>query len=340
MAVTIPGTPTYPVSGTPFPAGSSSPSPVYSGVFIPSIWASKLVEKFYDSTVLSAISNTDYEGEIRNQGDHVIIRTKPDVSIKDYSADQALEFERPSSDVVEMLIDKGKYWNVILDDVMEVQSDMNLMSTWADDAAQQMKITIDRDVLRGIFADVNATNVGATAGRLSANINLGVTVTTPISIGSGDQASTGHDVTTTTCNVVQMALRLGQVLDEQNVSGTGRFLVIPAWAAAQIKATELRQVQVSGDSTSMLRSGFIGNLDRFEIYVSNLLPNGVADGLAAGEYEIFAGTKEGLSFASQVTKVETLRSEQTFGNLMRGLQVYGYKVVNDVCLAAAVVTQA
>ena len=83
-----------------------NPAPAYSGVFIPEIWSGKLVEKFYAATVLGAIANTDYEGEIRNQGDLVKIRTRTTIPIADYEANQDLAIQRPSSNLVELLIDK------------------------------------------------------------------------------------------------------------------------------------------------------------------------------------------------------------------------------------------
>ena len=125
----------YPITGTPYPAGSSNPNPAYSNIFIPAIWTGKLIEKFYDATVLAAIANTDYSGEIASQGDTVIIRTKPTISINSYDANQALVVERPSSNIVELNIDKGIYFNTILDDVMETQADLNLLSMWSDDAS-------------------------------------------------------------------------------------------------------------------------------------------------------------------------------------------------------------
>jgi hypothetical protein len=100
----------YPVAGTPW--AGSLPNPAYSGIFIPTIWSSKILKKFYDTTVLAAISNTDYEGEIKNYCDKVIIRTKPTLTIRDYQAEQALVVERPSSNVIELLIDKGRYQSV------------------------------------------------------------------------------------------------------------------------------------------------------------------------------------------------------------------------------------
>jgi hypothetical protein len=300
--------------------------------FIPEIWSGKLVEKFYASTVLAAISNTDYEGEIKAQGDTVNIRTKPTITIRDYLADGQLTFERPTGSKIQLLIDKGKYFNLILDDVMEVQSDLNIMSMWADDAAQQFKITVDTAVLLGILNGATAvTNRGATAGAISANINLGVT-TAPLSVVSSN-AGVGE------VDVLDMILRLGQVLDEKNIPEVGRWIVMPTWAASLVKRSELRQAYLSGDGVSMLRNGRLGQIDRFTLYVSNLLPAGVAGGLAAGEYAVYAGHAHGLTFASQFTKVETMRSEFTFGNILRGLQVYGYKVVDGGALAQSIIAQ-
>ena len=326
----------FPLAGagtTPpiFPTGSLTATPAYSGTFIPVIWSTKLIEKFYASTVLAAISNTDYEGEIKNKGDKVVIRTKPTITIKDYKADGLLEVERPGSNILELLIDKGKYFNLILDDVFEVQSDLNMMNLWSDDAAQQFKIVVDREVLLGLLGQAHAKNMGATAGVISNNINLGVTGT-PIEIVARNPAGTAGKV-----EIVDLLVRLGQALDEQNIPETGRWVVLPAWIASQIKMSELRDASLTGDSVSILRNGRLGMVDRFTIYVSNLLPMGAVTGLAAGEWVVFAGTQHALSFASQINKVETLRSEMTFGQLLRGLQVYGYKVLDGKALAQAIV---
>lgn len=325
----------FPVAGsstTPpiYPTGSSGNNLASTG-FIPEIWSGKLVEKFYASTVLSAISNTDYEGEIKNQGDKVKIRTKPTITISDYRADGLLALQRPTGNVIELAIDKGKYFNTILDDVMDVQSDLNLLSMWSDDAAEQMKITIDTDVLANILDQAASQNKGATAGKVSGNINLGVTSSGPLSVVARSP-STGK------VEIVDAILRLGQALDEQNIPETGRWVVLPTWAATLIKQSELREAYLSGDGTSMLRNGRIGMVDRFTLYTSNLLPSGTAGGLAAGEYVMYAGHAHGLTFASQVSKVETLRSEQTFGTVLRGLQVYGYKVVDSTAIAQAIIT--
>jgi hypothetical protein len=319
----------FPVATTPW--AGSNPNPAYSGTFIPEIWSGKLVEKFYDATVLGAIANTDYEGEIKNQGDTVNIRQRPDVTINDYTANVDLAIERPAEAIIQLLIDQGKYFNVALDDVMEVQADIDQLSIWAEDAAEQMKISVDTDVL-DFLTNVGATgngyddiaavttinpvpNVGTTAGRISGDINLGINDV----VGNSILVDNGG----TNTSPIEYILRAGQVLDEQNIPESGRWMVIPAWFAALIKNSDLRDASLAGDSTSILRNGRLGMVDRFTLYLSNLL----TDGETAGSFPILFGTNSGLTFAAQFTKMETIRSERSFSNLLRGLQVYGRKVV-------------
>ena len=298
----------------PHAAGTVS----YSGTFIPEIWSKKLIEKFYDATVLTAISNTNYEGEIRSQGDLVKIRTIPTLTINDYQSGQTLVNQRPESEIVELLIDKGKYWSAIVDDVQDVQSDLELMNMWANDASEQMKIRIDTEVLGSIVPDFHEENKGVAAGRISGNINLG---------------ETGAPVEVNRDNILDVILDMGQCLDEQNRPETGRFLVMPYWATTLLKKSDLKDASLTGDSQTPLRNGRVGMVDRFTIYQSNNLPK-VNDGGSSAFY-FMGGIDNGLTFASQLTKTESLRAESTFGNIMRGLQVYGYKVIDGRSLTAA-----
>jgi hypothetical protein len=319
----------YPLAGTPYPAGSANPSPAYSGTFIPEIWSGKLIEKFYATTVLAAIANTDYEGEIKNQGDKVNIRTRPTVTIRDYTAGQTLLVERPSSNIVNLAIDKGKYFNTILDDVHDIQS---RHEPHVDVVRRRLRADEDHHRHGGPHCasrHCRASNRGTTAGVKSASINLGVTGT-PVTL-------VARNPTAGQVEVVDMLVRLGQVLDEQNIPETGRWVVVPAWVAARIKMSELRDASLTGDAQSILRNGRLGMVDRFTIYSSNLLPSGVAAGLAAGEWAIYAGHAHALTFATQMTKMETLRSESTFGTLLRGLQIYGYGVLDSTAIAQAIV---
>ena len=292
--------------------GGSAPSPAYTGVFLPEVWSGKIIEKFYDATVLAAIANTDYEGEIKNYGETVKIRQKPDVAITAYTPEVTLTVERPSVAAVDLEINKGFYWNVALEDVMEIQSDLNMLSMFADDASEQLKISVDSEVLDNINMDIDADNKGTTAGRLS-DINMGTTAA-PISI--------------TTSNAIEYLIYLGQLLDEQNIPETGRWVVIPAWFAARIKQSDLKDASLAGDSTSIMRNGRLGMIDRFTLYLSNQVKVSETD-----NFHVYAGHAHGLTFASQLTKVETLRAETTFATLMRGLQIFGYKVVDGKSIA-------
>jgi hypothetical protein len=299
-----------------FPVAQGRPN--YSGNFIPEIWSGKLIENFYDATVLAAISNTDYEGEIKNMGDTVNIRTIPNITIKTYVKGQTLQVENPDKPKLQLVIDKGEYFACVEDDVDKVQTDVNLMDMWSKDASEQMKIKIDQRVLVDLLPGIAAINKGATAGRISGNINLG---------------TTGTPVAITKANVTDYIVDIGTVLDEANCPEGNRFIVIPAKMAGLIKKSELKDASLAGDGTSILRNGRLGMIDRFTVYMSHNLK--VDTG---GKFNLIAGHKMGFTFASQMTNMETIRSETTFGNIIRGLQVYGYQVVKPEALAQGVVT--
>lgn len=303
-----------------FPVSPGRPN--YSGNFIPEIWSGKLIENFYDATVLAAISNTDYEGEIRQYGDTVNIRTTPEITIRDYVKGQSLTVENPDKPKIQLVIDKGEYFACVEDDVDKVQSDINLMDTWTKDASERMKIKIDQRVLTDILPGIATTNKGATAGEQSASFNLGT---------NGSPLTVTKDGAGGTVSVVDLLVDLGTVLDEANCPEQNRFVVIPAKMAGLIKKSELKDASLTGDGTSIVRNGRLGMVDRFTLYVSHNL------NVSSGKYSLIAGNKMGFTFASQMTNMETIRSESTFGNIVRGLQVYGYKVVKGEALAQAVV---
>lgn len=300
--------------------------PAYSGNFIPEIWSGKLIANFYDATVLAAISNTDYEGEIKQYGDTVNIRTTPEITIRDYVKGQTLDVEHPDKPKLQLLIDKGEYFACIEDDVDKVQSDVGLMDLWSKDASERMKIKIDQRVLTDILPDISTLNRGDKAGRISGSFNLGKT-SSEITV-----SATGANSTTP---VVDLLVDMGTVLDEANAPEQNRFVVIPAKMAGMIKKSELKDASLTGDGASPLRNGRLGVIDRFTVYVShNLMTSGTG---ANKVFNVIAGHKMGFTFASQMTNMESMRAESTFGNIIRGLQVYGYKVVKPEALATAMV---
>jgi hypothetical protein len=324
---------TYPVQA-PF-----NTNPTYTGSFIPTLWSGKLLAKFYQNTMMSELFNTDYEGELKNQGDTVRIRLAPSISISDYVAGMNLNYEVPTPIFQDMQVNKGKYFGVQVNDVLAYQSDMNLMNMFTEDAAKQLKIQIENEVFFNNFVTEGpaAANEGGTAGAISAAYNLGTDVT-PI-----DQA--------TPENVLKAILRMSTVLDEQNVPEDGRWLVLTPFDRHLLMQSTLAQAYFTGDNSSVIRSGKIGSIDRFDVYVSNLLPRGAAGkALVAGLTDpatggtvssakarrvMVAGTKAAGSFAMTVNKTEPLRNQTDFGDIVRGLAVYGRKVVKPEALVVA-----
>lgn len=309
------------ISGGAYPQDYNSANRTY----IPELWSGKLVENWYKASVIAAITSTEYEGLIKSYGDNVIIRTTPSISISDYKVGDSLTYEVPADGSIELTIDKAKSWALAADDIDKMQSDLNLMQIFTAAAAEDLKVAVDADILSAMLGDAAAANRGLTAGAISGNLDLGVTVT-PEAI--------------TEANVIEFILRMGQALDEQNAPETGRWLVIPSAMTALLKDSELKQAYLTGDSSSTLRNGKVGVVDRFTIYNSNNLPSGVAGGLAAGEHAIYAGIPSACAFAGQIVKNETLPNPDSFGELMRGLQVYGYKTVKPEGLVEGIVTLA
>lgn len=299
---------------------AASGHPQYTGTFIPEIWSGKLVEKFYDATVFGEIANTDYEGEISKMGDKVNIRTVPTITIRDYQKGGNLTYERPESPNVELNINKAKYFGFTVDDIDKFQSDLNLLDDWAGDAGEQMKISIDTLILTDTVADVPSANKGLTAGRKSASFNLGVT---------------GTPYVLTFANVVELITACSTVADEQNWPESGRWMVIPPWMRFVLMNSDLKNASLAGDETSILRNGRLGMIDRFMIYVSNNILTASDGGFTC--YNVLFGHKSGLTFASQMTQMESLKAESTFGTLVRGLNVFGYEAIKPESLGLAYV---
>jgi hypothetical protein len=296
-----------------YPTAAGVPS--FSGTYVPYIFAGKLLEKFYDATVFGAIANTDYEGSISDMGDKVIIRTVPDVSINDYVRGQALTYENLNPETVELLIDQGKYYGLPIRDIDKVQSDIDFQARWAQDASEQLKIAIDRTILNSIYTSVAAKNKGDNAGRISGSLTLGKT-TAAVSVSSS--------------TILGKIIDLGQALDEQNVPETGRWLVAPAGFIARLKMSDLKDASITGDTKSPLRNGRVGMIDRFEVYLSNNMTP-ISDTQQC--YHVLAGHNSGITFASQLVKSEVVDNPHDFGKLLRGLQVFGYKMIKPEAVA-------
>lgn len=195
------------------------------------------------------------------------------------------------------------------------------MNKFAADAGERLKIAIDTDCFDYIATLPATANKGATAGALSGNINLGA-ATAPVSVTS--------DIAT------DLIVDINTVLDEANIPSEGRWVVLPAWYVSMIKKGDLKSADISGDATGVIRTGVVGMIDRTLVIQSNLLKH-VTDTVEC--FYCMAGTKEALTFAAQLTKTETLRIPESFGDYMRGLAVYGRAVVQPTALAALYATK-
>lgn len=285
---------------------------------IPIMFSGKALERFYEKTCLTEISNTDYIGEISAMGDKVIINTIPDVPIRDYKKGQLLDVDYLESPAIEMTVDYAKSFNFAVDDIDLKQFKIkDWISKYADNAAQRVKIGIDSHVFGSIYADAHATNKGAAAGAISGNIPLGVTGT-PIGL--------------TKTTVIEHIILCGQCLDENNIPEEGRWMIIPAWMNSILKSSELKDASIIGEKSS-LRNGRIGMINNFTLYNSNLLTkdSGTAD------FHVLFGHKSALAFASNFAKVEKYRPERSFADAMKGLNVYGFKTLQPTALGETVV---
>jgi hypothetical protein len=164
------------------------------------------------------------------------------------------------------------------------------MNESTQDAAEQMKITVEQQVFGSVYAD----------------------------------ATTSHTSTLVTkTNVLDWIVDIGVKMDELNVPETGRWLVIPPWIAGMIKKSDLKDASLTGDGKSTLRTGKLGMIDRFTLYSNNNLSGTGAS--SSVPTKVLAGTRDAVTFASQFVKTETLRLQNTFGDAIRGLNVYGFK---------------
>ena len=322
--------------GTSFGVAPGYPDygPTGTSKFIPVKWSTKLVEKFYDASVLTHISNTNYEGEIKGMGSVVEIRTRGTVPVYLNRYQKGMKLW-PSDDVespsIELYIDQNTVFRFGIDEIDKYQSDINLMSEWAEDATNNEKVAIDTDVLAYLCgttpystSQIDSYNCGATAGKVSQMYNLG---------------TSGAPVQITSSNILAYFAIIKAVLREYNIPDDGSlFFVIPEVMGALLNMSDIKDASMTGDASSTLRSGRIGRILNVTTYGCNHLPMG--SGSAGTDpttgkacwYCLF-GHPLGLTFADQFTRLQYIDNpEETFGNYIKSLHVYGRKVIKSSAL--------
>lgn len=294
-------------------------STAFTGNYIPTKWGKKLIMALHPRLFMNYITNTDYEGEIKDSGDTVKIRQVPEIAVRDYTARGKLTIDEITAPAtIDLLIDKGKYFAFNADDVEKHQADVDFVNKAMDEAALAIKEAVEANFIVGVRTGAAEENMGTSAGKKSTSYN----------IGSEDSA-----LAITKDNALDFIIDCGSVLDEQNVPDEDRYMVIPPIVHNRIKKSEINQVYVTGDEKSSLRTGNIGKIDRFNIFVSNQF---VSDN---GKWYPFFGHKSAVTFATQLVKNEVVPREEHFGKVHRGLCVYGYEVVRPYAFGVGCVTK-
>lgn len=292
-----------------YPAAGGAPA--HSKLFIPELWSGKTIDALLKTTVFEDIVNRDHESEIKGYGDTVHIDNDPTATIKEYFRGMSLDNEIIETDEVLLEIDTGYYWSATCEDVeyYQTKDGQGRLNKFTDNAGRQMAIEVDRRILNEAYIDVDAANSGLTAGAEAGNINLG---------------TTGAPFGVTKNNIIDKMAEISQVLDEQNVAMDDRFIVVPSWMYKVLKQSDLKNYSFSNDNQILRNGKVMDNFEGFKLYKSNNYI-GVVDGLNTA-YHVIAGHRSAITYAMQIDKMETLRSQDTFGDIVRSLLVFGFVV--------------
>ncbi len=273
---------------------------VANNSFTPEIWSLRMLKNFYEMGIVPEITNMDYEGEIKNFGDKVNIRRDPEVELYKYRKGMKLNQQTVVDAEEELLIDQGVYFNFPVDDVERRQSDVPWVNKVTNNAAIKTKNYIDQLVFQTVYSDVGAANTIADQ---------------TLSSGTADE----------------LLIDAGVLLDEAHAPDDGRrWIIVTHWAKGMIQNNPtFVRADVMGDKVSMFRNGIVGTLNRFRVFsTSNLYTTG------GYTYALF-GHPECITFATQITETETLRNQDSFGDIIRGLQVFGFETVQSSILGMA-----
>ena len=278
--------------------------------FIPTIWSARLLAHLDKAHVYANLVNRDYEGEIKNFGDKVKINQIGDITIRDYTKGTPIADPEAVDGSGQLLeIDQAKYFNFAIDDVDQAQTNPKLMDDAMQRAAYGMNDVTD-GYLAGLMA-VGAENNGSNLGN----------DTTPLV----PTATTAYD----------MLVDLATDLTEKNVPMAGRFVVVPAFFHGLL----LKDQRFVGNGTdynkALIEGGEVGVAAGFAVNISNNVPN-----TTGTKYKIVAGTRQATSYAEQILKTEAYRPEKAFSDAVKGLHVYGAKVVNGRALSVLTVNKA
>lgn len=277
--------------------------------FIPQIWSAQLLISLKNALVYGqeGVVNRNYEGEISGYGDTVKINSIGTVTVGDYVKDTDIADPQTLSGAQTTLtIDQSKYFNFQVDDVDKAQQNPKVMSQAMAESAYALRNVAD----------------GFVASKMVAGVKAGNTI--------------GNDTTpivATSVDAIDYLVDLGVKLDENNVPEEGRWVIVPPFFHALIEKSPKFQY-TSENVASVIRNGVVGKIAGFTVMKSNTVPN------TGGEkYKILAGHAIATTYAEQVNEVEAYRPEKRFADAVKGLHLYGAKVVRPEALALLTVNK-
>lgn len=277
------------------------------GNFSPVIYSKKVLMVLKKVSVADAITNTEFEGEITTMGDSVRIIKQPLVTVSDYARGKVLTTQDLDDADLTMTIDQAKAYQFYMDDIEKKMEHVSFETMASDSGGYALKDAYDTNILLDI-----STNAGNNLGSVTVGFGAGNTYT-PLDLLSA----------------------FARQLDEANVPEEGRWAVLsPAYfEALRREDSKLIEAQVTGDSKSLVRDMRLGTqlmIHGFKLYKSNNLPS-------SGSV-VLAGHNQAQAVATSILKSETIRSTQSFGDIYRGLFVFGRKTLRPIALTKATVT--
>jgi len=296
--------------------------------FLPSIYSRKVLNFFRKSSVVEAITNTDYAGEISAYGDSVKIIKEPVISVSDYTRSADPTQTKLTDQEINLVVDSAKAFKFIVDDIESNMSHVNFKEVATSAAAYALRDSYDAAVIANMFSGVSTSSpdhvLGADAAAATQTMGQHQGGSNSIDLTGSD--GTGADP-------LDVMAFMAKLLDEQNVPEEGRWFVAPpAWYEQLSQSgSKLMSVDFNAGQGS-IRNGLVssGKLRGFDMYKSN---NIAAASTASGK--VLAGHISSTATAQTIISTETLRDPTSFGDIVRGLHVYGAKVLRPEALVSA-----
>ena len=341
-----------------------------NGNFSPIIYSKQVQLAFRKSSVVEQVTNSDYFGEIANMGDSVKIIKEPEITVKAYARGTTITPQDLDDEDFSLTIDKANYFAFKVDDIEEAHSHVNFQSLASDRAAYRLSDQYDQDVLgylcgfkqsalHGAADTANTTVNGSksvsTAGsdELLATMKLdasdftdgsGTAGSASNSIGLQPRGPGATDLTPAAGTTFPLTViaRMARLLDQQNVDSQGRWLVVDPVFMEVLKDEDSRLFNQDFGQSGGIRSGeVIGNLHGFRVFSSNNLPSiGTGPATTGGTNSsnfgiIVAGHDSAVATAEQINKTETYRDPDSFADIVRGMHLYGRKILRPEALVNA-----